>query len=103
MNPPRPAATGRLPVLFVGHGNPMNAIVDNQWSRGFRTLAGLLPQPRAILAVSDDVESDLVFVGLVGMQDPPRVRRPRTTPRHPARRAPLHQLPHDRRAAVGNA
>jgi 4,5-DOPA dioxygenase extradiol len=41
-----------MPVLFVGHGNPMNAVLDNQWSRGFRTLAGLLPQPRAILAVS---------------------------------------------------
>ncbi len=52
MSHDRPAATTRMPVLFVGHGNPMNAIVDNQWSRGFRTLAGLLPQPRAILAVS---------------------------------------------------
>jgi 4,5-DOPA dioxygenase extradiol len=48
----RPSAPDRMPVLFVGHGNPMNAVLDNQWSRGFRTLAGLLPQPRAILAVS---------------------------------------------------
>ena len=45
-------AGGRLPVLFVGHGNPMNAVEDNAWSRGFRTLAGLLPAPRAILCVS---------------------------------------------------
>jgi 4,5-DOPA dioxygenase extradiol len=45
-------AGGRLPILFVGHGNPMNAVEDNAWSRGFRTLAGLLPQPRAILCVS---------------------------------------------------
>lgn len=42
----------RLPVLFVGHGNPMNAIEENAWSRGFRDLAGLLPRPQAILAVS---------------------------------------------------
>jgi len=52
MTDARRAAPDRQPVLFVGHGNPMNAIVDNRWSRGFRTLAGLLPQPRAILAVS---------------------------------------------------
>jgi 4,5-DOPA dioxygenase extradiol len=44
--------TGRMPVLFVGHGSPMNAIEDNEWSRGFRALGGLLPRPKAILAVS---------------------------------------------------
>jgi 4,5-DOPA dioxygenase extradiol len=43
---------GRMPVLFVGHGSPMNAIEDNAWSRGFRDLARLLPRPRAVLAVS---------------------------------------------------
>ncbi len=41
-----------MPVVFVGHGNPMNAIEDNAWSRGFRDLARALPRPRAILAVS---------------------------------------------------
>lgn len=44
--------SGRMPVLFVGHGSPMNAIEDNQWSRGFKELAALLPKPRAVLAVS---------------------------------------------------
>ena len=39
---------GRMPVLFVGHGSPMNAIEDNAWSRGFRDLAGELPHPEAI-------------------------------------------------------
>jgi 4,5-DOPA dioxygenase extradiol len=42
----------RQPVLFVGHGSPMNAIEENRFSQGFRRLAGLLPRPRAILAVS---------------------------------------------------
>jgi len=42
----------RMPALFVGHGNPMNAIEDNAWSRAQRALAGTLPTPRAILAVS---------------------------------------------------
>jgi 4,5-DOPA dioxygenase extradiol len=46
------AAAQRMPVLFVGHGNPMNAIEENAWSRGFRDLASLLPRPAAILAVS---------------------------------------------------
>src|ERR1700757_1997497 len=42
----------KMPVLFVGHGSPMNAIEENRWSQGFRSLAGLLPQPKAILSVS---------------------------------------------------
>lgn len=42
----------RMPVLFVGHGSPMNAILENEWSRAFRALAALVPAPRAILSVS---------------------------------------------------
>jgi 4,5-DOPA dioxygenase extradiol len=42
----------RMPVLFVGHGSPMNALLDNDWSRGFRALGADLPTPRAIVAVS---------------------------------------------------
>lgn len=42
----------RMPVLFVGHGNPMNAIEDNAFSRGWREVAKALPRPRAILCVS---------------------------------------------------
>ncbi len=48
----KPTAGARMPVLFVGHGSPMNAIEDNLWSRGFRAIAQLLPQPKAILAIS---------------------------------------------------
>lgn len=44
--------TERMPVVFVGHGSPMNAIDDNQWSRSFRRLGEALPVPRAVLAVS---------------------------------------------------
>jgi len=46
------AAPARLPVLFLGHGSPMNAIEDNRWSRAFRALGPALPRPRAILAIS---------------------------------------------------
>jgi 4,5-DOPA dioxygenase extradiol len=42
----------RMPVLFVSHGSPMNAIEDNAWSRGFRNLARLVPTPEAILSIS---------------------------------------------------
>jgi 4,5-DOPA dioxygenase extradiol len=51
-DPDPPFGAVRMPVLFVGHGNPMNAIEDNVWTRAFRALAGALPTPRAILAVS---------------------------------------------------
>lgn len=44
--------SSRMPVLFVGHGSPMNIIEDNRWSRGFAALGGEVPRPRAILAVS---------------------------------------------------
>src|SRR5690606_22041956 len=42
----------RLPALFLGHGNPMNALADNAWTRGWRALGKSLPRPKAILAVS---------------------------------------------------
>jgi len=42
----------RMPVLFLGHGSPMNAIEDNPWRRAWADLAARLPRPRAILCVS---------------------------------------------------
>lgn len=42
----------KMPVLFVGHGSPMNAIEENEFSRAWRALGEALPRPRAILAVS---------------------------------------------------
>jgi 4,5-DOPA dioxygenase extradiol len=42
----------KMPVVFAGHGSPINAIEDNRWSRGFAALAGQVPRPRAILAIS---------------------------------------------------
>lgn len=41
-----------MPVLFVGHGSPMNAIEDNPWSRKWREVGQALPRPRAILCIS---------------------------------------------------
>jgi 4,5-DOPA dioxygenase extradiol len=45
-------STPRMPALFVGHGNPMNAILDNEYSRKWRTISEELPVPKAILVVS---------------------------------------------------
>jgi 4,5-DOPA dioxygenase extradiol len=47
-----PRGEARVPVLFIGHGSPLNAIEDNVWSRGFRAIGERLPRPRAVLAVS---------------------------------------------------
>ena len=44
--------SARPPVLFIGHGSPMNAIEDNPWSRAFRAVGAALPRPRAVLAIS---------------------------------------------------
>lgn len=41
-----------LPVLFVGHGNPMNAVEDNEFSRAWQAAAGEIPRPKAILCIS---------------------------------------------------
>ncbi|MCG8382032.1 MAG: 4,5-DOPA dioxygenase extradiol [Gammaproteobacteria bacterium] len=46
------SSADRMPVVFVGHGTPMNAAQDNQWSRGFVTLRDYVPKPAAILAIS---------------------------------------------------
>lgn len=44
--------TDKMPVLFLGHGSPMNAIEENEFVAGFRNLAKTLPQPNAILCIS---------------------------------------------------
>jgi 4,5-DOPA dioxygenase extradiol len=44
--------TTKMPLLFLGHGNPMNAIEDNQFVQGFKKMAQKIPRPEAILCVS---------------------------------------------------
>ncbi len=41
-----------MPVLFIGHGNPMNALERNEYTRAWERIAADLHRPRAILAVS---------------------------------------------------
>ena len=42
----------KMPVLFLGHGSPMNAIEENQFVRGFREISKKIPTPNAILCIS---------------------------------------------------
>ena len=60
-----------MPVLFLGHGSPMNAIEDNAWSRAWRALGGRLPRPRAILCVSAHWETPGPW--LTGSVQPPTI------------------------------
>lgn len=42
----------KMPVLFIGHGSPMNAIEENEYTRTWRKIAERIPKPKTILSVS---------------------------------------------------
>jgi 4,5-DOPA dioxygenase extradiol len=44
--------TERMPVMFLGHGSPLNAIEENEFVTGFRNIAQSIPKPSAILCIS---------------------------------------------------
>ncbi len=41
-----------MPAVFLGHGNPLNALRVNDWTRAWGQLGALLPRPKAVLAIS---------------------------------------------------
>jgi len=41
-----------MPAVFFGHGNPMNALLDNAYTRGWSAMGKEVPRPKAILSVS---------------------------------------------------
>lgn len=43
---------GRMPAVFIGHGNPLNALDDNAYTRGWAKLGEIVPRPRAVLCIS---------------------------------------------------
>ena len=63
------ASNCSMPALFVGHGNPMNAIEDNPYSRAWRELCATLPRPRVILCISAHWETPGIRV--TAMAEPP--------------------------------
>jgi 4,5-DOPA dioxygenase extradiol len=61
----------RMPVLFLGHGTPMNAIEENEFVAGFRRMERSLPAPKAILCISAHWETRGTYV--TAMKMPPTI------------------------------
>lgn len=59
--------TEKMPVLFLGHGSPMNAIEENQFVAGFREVSKKIPKPNAILCVSAHWFTDGTFITAMEM------------------------------------
>lgn len=60
-----------MPSLFIGHGNPMNAIEDNYYTKKWREIASQIPRPEAILAISSNWVTD--GTGLTAIANPPTI------------------------------
>jgi 4,5-DOPA dioxygenase extradiol len=52
----------KMPVLFLGHGSPMNAIEENEFVQEFRQLGQRIRRPNAILCISAHWETRGTFV-----------------------------------------
>ncbi len=55
--------SGSMPVLFVGHGSPMNIVSKNSFTEDLATTAAELPKPKAILVVSAHWLTSGTYVG----------------------------------------
>jgi 4,5-DOPA dioxygenase extradiol len=64
-------STAKMPVLFVGHGNPMNAIEKNEFSLEWKKLGESLPKPNAVLCISAHWETKGTF--FTAMEKPPTI------------------------------
>jgi 4,5-DOPA dioxygenase extradiol len=56
------ASTDKMPVLFLGHGSPMNALEENEFSARWKVLGKELPRPNAILCISAHWETQGTYV-----------------------------------------
>jgi 4,5-DOPA dioxygenase extradiol len=57
-----------MPVLFLGHGSPMNAVESNEFTMGWSLIGAKLPRPKAILCISAHWETKGTWV--TAMQHP---------------------------------
>ncbi|MBK9257164.1 MAG: 4,5-DOPA dioxygenase extradiol [Saprospiraceae bacterium] len=62
------SSTQKMPVLFLGHGSPMNAIEENEFVSGFRKISKDIPKPIAVLCISAHWETNGTYV--TAMQNP---------------------------------
>jgi len=44
--------TNLMPAIFIGHGNPMNALSENNYTKGWASIGKSIPRPKAILSIS---------------------------------------------------
>lgn len=63
--------TEKHPVLFLGHGSPMNAIEENEFVAGFRQISDQITIPKAILCISAHWETRGTHV--TAMEHPPTI------------------------------
>lgn len=63
--------TETMPVLFLGHGSPMNAIEENEFVNGFRNVSKTITKPNAIICISAHWETKGTFV--TAMEHPPTI------------------------------
>jgi len=61
-------STPKMPVLFLGHGSPMNAIEENEFVQSFRMVSGEIERPKAILCISAHWETKGTMV--TAMENP---------------------------------
>jgi 4,5-DOPA dioxygenase extradiol len=54
--------TDKMPMLFLGHGSPMNAIEENEFVAGFRRLGSEITKPIAIVCISAHWETNGTYV-----------------------------------------
>ncbi|KAA2242779.1 4,5-DOPA dioxygenase extradiol [Chitinophaga agrisoli] len=54
----------KMPVLFIGHGHPINAVLDNDFTRSLTKLGKTLEKPNAILVVSAHWETVGTYVSV---------------------------------------
>ena len=55
-------STVKMPVLFLGHGSPMNAIEENEFVEGWRSIGKTVPKPAAVLCISAHWETRGTYV-----------------------------------------
>jgi 4,5-DOPA dioxygenase extradiol len=64
-------STEKMPVLFVGHGSPMNAIEQNEFTESWQSVSRSLPKPNAILCISAHWETKGTYI--TAMDKPPTI------------------------------
>lgn len=65
------ANSEKMPVLFLGHGSPMNAIEKNEFVAGFRSISNEIARPKAIICISAHWETKGTHVTI--MKQPPTI------------------------------